>query len=252
MLRLVNQHFASAFASSLQHLRGTTEAWEIGSRTQDIESSLERFQQKHDHSIRSFYAYVSAPASSDLLKEHGFVGFDESGEQAVQTESIDALNSGGFTAIWQCSESCKERLRPLRTEEPDRHEHVSDDTETWAVDDTALTDDYRQHVANHIDVVCERAFTDFFSSLSERLSRLSDSFVEEKPRFARAQRRIWRARATLLGRFALISGFVVIASVAFAELVPEKYTQLVSMLPDDLWQTVALGAAPSLIVLALV
>lgn len=252
MLRLVNQQLASAFASSLQHLGGTTEAWAIGSRTQDIQSSLERFQHKHDDSIRSFYTYVSAPASSDLLKEHGFVGFDESGAQAVQTESIDALNSSGFNAIWQSSESCKNRLRPLRTEEADRDERSSDDTETWAVDDAALTDDYCEHIAKHLDTVCQRALADFFSGLSERLSQASHSFGEEKSRFAGARRRIWRARATVLGRFALISIAVAVAFFAFAGLAPDKYTQLISMLPEDLWQTVSLGAAPSLIVLAVV
>ena len=251
MLRLVNQQLASAFASSFQHLRGTSEAWEIGSRTQEIESSLERFQQKHDDSIRSFYAYVSAPASSDLLKEHGFVGFDESGRQAVQTESIDALNSQGFTAISQTSDSCKDRLRPLRAEEADGNERSSDDTDTWTVDDTALTEDYCEHVANHIDAACQRPFAEFFSGLSERLRRLSDSFGDEKSRFAVARRRIWSARATLLGRFALVAGFFTIALIAFAELAPDDYELLLSVLPDDLLQKVSIGVASSLIVLAL-
>ena len=165
-----------------------------------MESSLERFQQKHDDSIRSFYAYVSAPASSDLLKEHGFVGFDQSGEQAVKTESINALNSDGFTSIWQSSESCKDRLRPLRIEEADGHEPSSDDSDMWTVDDAVLTDDYCQHVANHIDTVCQRAFAEFFSGLSERLSRLSDSFSEERSRLSDARHRIWRTRATVLAR----------------------------------------------------
>ena len=233
-------------------MRGTSEAWEIGSRTQDIESSLERFQRKHDHSIRSFYAYISAPASSDLLKELGFVIFDESGEQAIQTESIDALNSRGFTAIAQRSDSCKDRLRPLRIEEADSYERPSDQADTWIIDDTVLTEHYREHVANHIDAVCQRAFAAFFSGLSERLSELADSLGEEKSRFAAARRQIWRARATLLGRFALISVFVAIAFFAFAELAPDKYTLLISILPDELLQTVSIGVASSLIVLALV
>ena len=252
MLRLVNQHLASAFASSLQHLHGTSEAWEIGSRTQDIESSLERFQQKHDDSIRSFYAYISAPASSDLLREHGFVGFDESGEQAVQPESIDALNSRGFTAISQSSNSCKDRLRPLRTEESDEYERSSDETDTWMIEDTALADHYCQHVANHIDAVCQRAFAELFLKLSERLSRLADSLGEERSRFVATRRRIWRARVTLLGRFALVVGFATIAFMAFAALFPEKYELLLSLVPDALFQTVSIGVASSVIVLALV
>ena len=252
MLRLVNQHLASAFASSVQHLHGTSEAWEIGSRTQDIESSLERFQRKHDDSIRSFYSYISAPASSDLLREHGFVGFDKSGEQAVQTESIGALSSRGFTAISQSSNNCKDRLRPLRTEETDSYERSLEETDTWTIEDTALDDHYCEHVAKHIDAVCQRAFAKLFSGLSERVNRLADSLGEERIRFAGARRRIWRARATVLGRFALIAGFVTIAFIAFAGLAPDDYELVLSILPDDLFQTVSIGVASSLIVLALV
>ena len=82
ILRLVNQQLTAAVASSLQHLRSSSEAWAIGSSASDIEASLERFERIHDDSVKSFYAYISAPSSSDLLREHGFVGFDESGEQA--------------------------------------------------------------------------------------------------------------------------------------------------------------------------
>ena len=108
--RIVNQQFTAAIASSTQHLERTLEAWEIGSSARDVETALERFQRLHDDSVKSFYAYVAAPSSSDLLREHGFVGFDESGEQAVRVESIDALNCFGFTAIAESSDNCKERL----------------------------------------------------------------------------------------------------------------------------------------------
>ena len=253
MLRLVNQHLTSAFAGCFRHLRGTSEAWAIGSRTQEIESSLERFQQKHDHSIRSFYAYIAAPDSSDLLREHGFVGFDESGGQAVQTESIDALNSSGFTAIFRSSDSCKDRLRPLRTEEADGYESHSDETSTWiTIDDTTLTDQYCEHVAKHINAVYQRAFTKFFSGLSERLRRLVDSLDEERSRSAGARKRIWRARATLLGRFALMASVATIAFVTFAALAPDTLALLLSLVPDDLFQAVSIGVVSSLIVLALV
>ncbi|MDE0679364.1 MAG: 50S ribosome-binding GTPase [Gammaproteobacteria bacterium] len=252
MLRLVNQHLATAFATAAQHLRGTSEAWEIGSRTQDIESSLERFQRTHDDSIRSFYSYISAPASSDLLREHGFVGFDESGEQAVQPESIDALNSIGFTAISQSAESCKERLRSFRAEDMEGYEHSADETDSWTIEDDALDEHYCAHVAKHIDAVCQRAFAQLFTGLSERLSRLADSLDEERSRFGDARRRIWGARATVLGRFALVAVFFAVAVIAFAASAPDSYEQLVSILPDDLVQNVSLSVASSLIGLAIV
>ena len=74
ILRFVNQQITAAIASSVQHLRSTSEAREIGSSAYEIESSLERFERKHDDSVKSFYAYVSAPSSIDLLREHGICG----------------------------------------------------------------------------------------------------------------------------------------------------------------------------------
>ena len=252
MLGLVNQHLASAFATSLRHLRGSSEAWEIGSRTQDIESSLERFQRKHDDSITSFYAYISAPASSDLLKEHGFVGFDDSGGQAVQPESIDALHSTGFAAISQCSESCKDRLRPHRIEKADGHDHPTEQTDTWTIEDTTLTERYREHVASQIDGVCQQAFDGFFSGMSERLNKFADTLDDERSRLVAARRRIWRARGTVLARFALIAGFVTISITALAALAPDYYELLLTIVPDDLFPTMSIGVVSSLIVLAVV
>lgn len=252
MLRLVNQNLATTFASSVRHLRSTYESWEIGSRTRNIQSSLEQFQQKHDDSITSFYSYVSAPASRDLLREHGFVEFDESGERAVQTESIDALYLPGFTAISQSSESCKDRLRALHTEETDGLERPSDESDTWTIEDTALDEHYREYVANHIDAVCQRAFAQLFLGLSERLNRLADSHGEERSRFAGARRRIWSARATVLGRFVMVAGFLAIVIFAFAALAPGEYELLLSIVPDDLFQTLSIGVVSSLIVLVLV
>ena len=119
MLRIVNSQLATAFANALQHLRSRSEAWEIGTSVRDIESSLDRFGRVHDDSIKSFYAYISAPGSSDLLREHGFVGFDESGGQAVHTDSINVLNSNGYSAVLHSSDSCKKRLRSLGSEDPE-------------------------------------------------------------------------------------------------------------------------------------
>ena len=142
ILRTVNQQLVASVASSMQHLRGRTEAWEIGSSAGRIESSLDKFQRVHDDGVRSFYAYISAPSSSDLLREHGFVGFDASGEQAVQTESIDALNCAGFKAITRASESCKDKLRDLRREEDDDLDPSKDMAEGWTIEEAVFGDDY--------------------------------------------------------------------------------------------------------------
>ena len=205
ILRVVNQQLTAAIASSIQHLRSTSEAWEIGTSARDIEFSLEKFERTHDDSVRSFYAYVSAPSSSDLLREHGFVGFDESGEQAVRTESIDALNCLGFAAISRASESCKERLRLVRREDPEDLDRSLDEDEERSIEDGAFGDGYRDHVANRVNVVCQQRVDELVSGLSERVDRFVKDVGEERTRVVSLRARIWRARATLVGRFAVVA-----------------------------------------------
>ena len=90
VLQGVERQLAEAAAKYKKRLGYPTEAWEVGTRMKAIETALQEFERLHDDSVRSFYAYISAPSSSDLLREHGFVGFDESGEQAVHPKSINA------------------------------------------------------------------------------------------------------------------------------------------------------------------
>ena len=252
ILRIVNQQLTAAVASSTQHLRSTSEAGEIGSSARDIESSLERFQSRHDDSVKSFYAYISAPSSSDLLREHGFVGFDESGEQAVHAESIDALNCLGFTAISQSSENCKERLRLLRREEPEDLEPSMDDDEETSLSDSGFGEGYRKLVVNRINVVCQQRVDEFLSSLSESVDRYVQEVSAERARVASSKMRIWRARATLVGRFALVAFSFSVLLFAFAEFAPSQFEVLLSVLPNGLFESVLVGALSSVFVLALV
>ena len=252
IIRMVNQQVTSSLASSTQHLRSRTEAWEIGSSTHDIELSLDKFQRIHDDGFRSFYAYISAPSSSDLLREHGFVGFDETGEQAVQTESIDALNCIGFNAISKASESCKERLKYLRREDDDDLDRPRDVDEGWSIEDTIFGDGYCEHVANHVNLVCQRGIDDFVSGLSDRLARFVEDIGVERSDLAGARGTIWKARGGLASRFALVVGSLLLALFAFAKFAPSKAQFLWSALPDHLLETALVGALSTVAVLGLV
>ena len=249
--RTVNQQLTAAVAGSTQHLERPSEAWEIGTSARDVESSLEKFQRKHDDSVRSFYAYVSAPSSSDLLREHGFVGFDESGAQAVHVESIDALNCVGFTAISETSESCKERLRPLRREEAEELEPFSGEDEELVAKDGVFGEGYHELVVNRVNVVSQQRVDEFLSNLSERHDRFAKEVEAERARVARSKTRIWKARATLGGRFIMVAVFFPILLVAFATVARERFDALLSALPDDLWGSVVPGVVSTIIVLVL-
>ena len=252
MLERIHQQYAAFSASVAQHLLSTVEAWEIGSRTHDIESSLERFQIKHDDSVRSFYAYISAPSSSDLLREHGFVGFDASGEQAVRTESIDALACPGFAAIRRATASCKERLTLLRREEPEDPDGSKNADGKWASEETAFGGTYCEQVASHVNMVCGQRVGEFVSQVSERIDRFVEEVREERSHLARVRGRIWKARAVFAGRFAVVVVLLSIAVFALATGAPSHFARVTWLLSDRLFEAVVGGVLSTLFVLALV
>ena len=252
MLQTVNQQLAAAFAGALQHLRNRSEAWEIGSSVHDIELALGRFQRVHDDSIKSFYAYISAPSSSDLLREHGFVGFDDAGNQAIKTDSINAMDSRDFVSISQSSDSCKERLRSLGSEEPEDLTRTLDDEEARWIEDSAFGDRYCDDVGNHVNEICNQKVAAFIVGLTGRIDHFAQKVEIERLEFARSRGRIWKARATLAGRFGLVTVLLVVGAVLFNELDPDYVKVLLSMLTDNLLQTVLGGAASTVLVLALV
>ena len=251
-LRTVNQQLAASFASSIQHLRGRTEASEVGWSTGRIESSLDKFERVHDDGIRSFYAYISAPSSSELLKEHGFVGFDASGEQAIQTASIDALDSVGFNAILRASDSCKRKLRDLRREEDDDLDQSAETEEGWIIEDAVFGDDYCQQVAGEVNAVCQRRVDEFCSEVTGRVARFAEETGAERSKLGAAREKIWKARGGMTSRLVLVLSLLSIGLIVFVRAAPSTAQALWAALPDHLLETVVAGALSTVAVLGLV
>lgn len=249
--RIVNQQLTAAIANSTQHLESTMEAWEIGSSARDVQSSLERFQHIHDDGVKSFYAYISAPSSSDLLREHGFVGFDESGEQAVHVDSIDALSCRGFTSISQRAETCKERLKLLRREETEESETLADEGDESSMTESVLGEDYRKLVVDRVNVVLQQRVDKSLSSLTARGERYVGEVGTVRTGVASSRIRIWKARGTLIGRFGLVAISFLILLLVFAEFAPNQFEALLSMLPDRLFEQVVGGTLSAIAVLVL-
>ena len=170
----------------------------------------------------------------------------------MRVESIDALNCFGFTAISESSDNCKERLRLLRREEPEDLKPFVDEDEESLVKDGVFGEGYRKVVVNRINVVSQRRVDEFLSNLSERGDRYVEELGTERERMASSKMRIWKARATLVDRFALVALAFVILLVAFAGIAPDQFGTLLAALSDDLLETVVGGALSTILVLALV
>ena len=234
MVRLVNQQLATTVAGLAKHLSDTSEAWTIGSVTHEIKSALERFQHKHDDSIRGFYAHMSLPRSSDLLREHGVIGFDDSGEPAVEIERIRAAESARFTEISESSERSKDGLRGLSQESSDRGADLAlDGLDTWvSLDGGPLGEDYPKSVMVHINSVCQRTFDEFASALSQYMDGLVVRSEEARESATETKRRIWSARATLAVRSVGVG--VVLVLVLLLLSASDYSATVMSVLEDNL------------------
>ena len=250
MLGNVNQQLTTALAKAMHHLRDRGEAWQIGSSTYDIKTSLESFQIKHDDSVKSFYAYISAPSSSDLLREHGFVGFDASGEQIVQTESINALSCFGFDEISQASETCKDRLRLLGREVPEGF-NGSEDEEAGSNREITFDESYCEQVASSVNAVCRSRIGEFVMDVSERINAFVKGVGDVQSRLKRSRAKIWSARATFARRSIVVVGLLLIGTFVLAEVAPNISARLLSVLADRLFESIFVGMLTTLAVLGI-
>ena len=241
ILRVVNGQLAATAASSMQHLRRAPEAWDIGTRAHDVESALERFERLHDDSVTSFYAYVSAPSSRDLLREHGFVGFGESGEQAVRPEPIHARRCRGYAAISRTAETCKERLRDIRREEPEGIYPPLGEDEAWSVEESVFDDEYSAHVVSRVNTICRQRIEEFDSHLAQRVDHLVEEMNEERTRVASSRMQIWRARATLAVRFVLVASALAVLVLAFSWIAPTQFESLLLLVSGRLLEAILVG-----------
>lgn len=214
--RLANQHLASAVARCGQHLIGAAEAQAIGNCTYEIESALSRSERKLDHSIRGFYAYVTAPDSLELLHELGFVEFDQSGKHIGQRESLKALELPAFVSVEQTSETCKRALRAMSPQQDADLAQDLEEAETLAagLEDSSFTlgEDYTESLARHIESLGSRAFGEFAGDLSQYLSGLVEPIDDAARGVEDATRRVrsagWRVlkAVTLVGFVGLAAG----------------------------------------------
>ena len=250
-LRAVNQQIAGTFANMNQYIQRRTEAWEIGSRQHAIEVALEHFGRVHDDSIKSFYAYISAPSSIDLLREHGFVGFNEFGGQAVQTESVNSLQSSGFLTIHQAAEKCKDRLRALEREERAEPSEAAQDEEAWLVEDTELGDGYFGCLVDYIEEKYRRELEKFVSRLKGCVEEYEDNINIERRRVAELRGRIWKARMALTIRVLVVTCLMMISGLLFEGLAPSQFRMMLEAISQDLIVTAVVGVVSTIFVLLL-
>ena len=103
-----------------------------------------------------------------------------------------------------------------------------------------------------VNMVCGRQVGEFVAQVSECIDRVVEEVREERSHLARLRGRIWKARAALVGRFAVVVVLLSIAMLALAKGAPSYFAYLLWMLSDRLFEAVLVGVLSTLVVLALV
>ena len=170
----------------------------------------------------------------------------------MHAQSINALKCIGFNAISQSSERCKERLRLLRREEPEDLDPPLEDDEESSLGDSPFGDGYEKLATDRVNAVCQQRVDEFLSDLSGRIDHFVNEVDAERGRLASAISRIWKARATLVGRFALVTISLAILLFAFAELAPSQFDGLLSIVSEGLFESILIGTISTGFVLAVV
>ena len=251
ILHAVDHQLSTTLSNAFEYLGRSSEVLEIGSSVRDIESSLERFERTHDDSVRSFYTYISAPGSIDLLREHGFVGFDDSGELAMTPSSVNALRSRGFTAIMRSADGCRKRLRTLYSQSPEDFENTSENSEERRIGEAEFGSRCFEKISTHINNQCQQNVSYLIEELSREMDRCVGRMESERLHLKRKRTQIWEARRMFLGRLGLV-GFLILGVIIMQRIfAPEYFSTLLSALPEGMLQEVSVGVGSTVIVMIL-
>ena len=93
---------------------------------------------------------------------------------------------------------------------------------------------------------------EFLSGLSERIDHFVEDVGAGRARAASSKARIWRARATLVGRLALVVISLLALFIAFGEFAPDQFEILSSVIYERQFETILVGTLSTVLALALV
>ena len=238
----------------LEILERHSERMRVTSTARDIQFEFDRFQQRHDDTVKALIAYITQPSSLELLREHGFVGFDESGHRIAEPESIDMTDQEDYLQIVDEIEQCKSSLKTIYddaaeelklSEVADRSATNSDTEYEWrdaSIDESALKPIIEQIAAN-----ASGGLDDLEQAVDSQIEDLIGAFIKAKQITKTRVREIWRARGRIALRLAgvmLLIGATIWTVEKFAPQV--VWENLWASLPDWMIQGVVSSIGTSL------
>ena len=220
----------------------------------EIQLEFDRFQEIHDDTVRALIAYITQPSSLELLREHGFVGFNKLGQRIANPESIDINNREDYRRSVDEIEKCKASLRDIydqATEDlkmddlidpPSEDENIIEDLAPSIIGDSALKPIIEQ-ISSRASVGVEK----LDQAVNEQVDELIAEIVRAKQVTAMRIRNIWNARGRVATRLVIV--IILFGAVGFSigNLAPGVWTSVWSSLPEWMIQGAVSSGITSLV-----
>lgn len=253
IFRVVNEQLRQQRRAGLEHLDSPSERYAIGSRVRDIAGALDYFERIYDDAVKGFLAYVTQPSSSDLLKEHGFVGFDDSGEQAVKARSLYVKSNTSHCAIRTAGENCRASLTELSDSDNRDYEQSIETLEKEEdLQEEAIAESFPENVAKKVAFEFDRKLTDCRSALKDYVEKLHREYQVEKTDKTNRTTAIWTARGTIFVRFLLVLSILAIVGIGIEYFRPNTLANLWASLPGGIYTGILVSLVSTLILMMIV
>ena len=229
--------------------------WERGRVTasvRDIGNELQGFERTHDDTVKALIAYITQPSSVELLREHGFVGFDESGERRARPESIDVRNGEDYRIFMEEVERCRESLKEIYDNAAEELEGigsavattVSEEADGWMAEGPGAP--ALKPVVDRITESVLAGVNDLDQAVEALIVELTKTVVAARAEKTGRVKEIWKARGRVLLR---VTGVVVgfgLSGLIVEGFAPGVWANMWSSLPQWMIQGAVSGIVTSL------
>jgi hypothetical protein len=178
-----------------------------GGQTLTFKDDIERFERQHDDSVKGLFAYVTQPTSIELLREHGFLMFDDAGQRRVDPENIAAFGVEEYVNIENAVNGCKNALHQVRlltaeaTDLPDRPDTASNAGAVEDVPNITFERTAMKPVRVHVTQQVTNAVSGFDNAIQVFIDKLLNETRDREREQETCIQSIWSARRQLAGRF---------------------------------------------------
>ena len=223
----------------LEILERRSERGRVMSAAREIQVEFDRFQEIHDDTVTALIAYITQPSSLELLREHGFVGFDRSGQRIGSPDSIDMNSREDYRRLVNEMEKCKGALKEI-------YDQATDDLGTREYDGSPLEYEGidkvwpRENVgASALEPIVEQISSrisvgvrELDQAVNDEIGELIGEFAEEKQITINRIREIWQARGRIGARLIAVVLLFGAGGWIIGKVAPDLWTTMWNSLPE--------------------